>query len=68
VASIYVQTRTRLSALRDADQRNVDRVFGALRAPDQLSAVHPRGRGLAAATAARLLGDVRPEGLGVRCA
>ena len=33
----YAQMRTRLSALRDADQRNVDRVFGALRAPDQLS-------------------------------
>jgi two-component system CitB family response regulator len=34
----YAQMRTRLGALRDADQRNVDRVFGALRAPDQLSA------------------------------
>ena len=33
----YAQMRTRLSALRDADQRNVDRVFGALRAPDLLS-------------------------------
>ena len=34
----YAQMRTRLGSLRDADQRNVDRVFGALRAPDQLSA------------------------------
>jgi response regulator of citrate/malate metabolism len=34
----YAQMRTRLGAMRDADQRNVDRVFGALRAPDQLSA------------------------------
>ncbi len=34
----YAQMRTRLGALRDADQRNVDRVFGALRPPDQLSA------------------------------
>jgi hypothetical protein len=32
--------RTWLTALRDADQRNMDRVFGALRAPDQLPAVH----------------------------
>ena len=38
----YAQMRTRLSALRDADQRNVDRVFGALRAPDQLSAAKGR--------------------------
>jgi response regulator of citrate/malate metabolism len=28
----YAQMRTRLGSLRDADQRNVDRVFGALRA------------------------------------
>lgn len=34
----YEQMRTRLGTLRDADQRNVDRVFGALRAQDQLSA------------------------------
>lgn len=33
----YAQMRARLAALREADQRNVDRVFGALRAPDQLS-------------------------------
>ena len=45
----YAQMRTRLGSLRDADQRNVDRVFGALRAPDQLSAcqgpfgAHPGG-------------------------
>jgi len=38
----YAQMRTRLSALREADQRTVDRVFGALRAPDQLSAVKGR--------------------------
>ena len=38
----YAQMRTRLSALHDADQRNVDRVFGALRAPDQLSAAKGR--------------------------
>ena len=38
----YAQMRTRLDALREADQRNVDRVFGALRAPDQLSAAKGR--------------------------
>jgi response regulator of citrate/malate metabolism len=38
----YAQMRTRLSALRDADQRTVDRVFGALRAPDQLAGVKGR--------------------------
>lgn len=68
----YAQMRTRLSALRNVGQRNADRVFGALHVPDQLSAVPPaagpRGRGLAAATAARPLGDVRPEVPGVRCA
>jgi two-component system CitB family response regulator len=38
----YAQMRARLGTLRDADQRNVDRVFGALRAPDQLSAAKGR--------------------------
>lgn len=38
----YAQMRTRLGTLRDADQRNVDRIFGALRAPDQLSAAKGR--------------------------
>ena len=38
----YAQMRTRLSALRDGDQRTVDRVFGALRAPDQLAGVKGR--------------------------
>jgi two-component system CitB family response regulator len=38
----YAAMRARLSALREADQRNVDRVFGALRAPDQLSAAKGR--------------------------
>jgi response regulator of citrate/malate metabolism len=34
--------RSRLGALREADQRNVDRVFGALRAPDQLAGAKGR--------------------------
>ena len=38
----YAQMRTRLSTLREADQRTVDRVFGALRAPDQLTGVKGR--------------------------
>src|ERR1700758_445801 len=38
----YAQMRTRLSTLREADQRTVDRVFGALRAPDQLAGVKGR--------------------------
>jgi two-component system CitB family response regulator len=38
----YAAMRARLAGLRDADQRNVDRVFGALRAPDQLSAAKGR--------------------------
>lgn len=38
----YAQMRTRLSALREADQRTVDRVFGALRAPDQLAGAKGR--------------------------
>lgn len=38
----YAQMRARLNTLREADQRNVDRVFGALRAPDQLSAAKGR--------------------------
>jgi two-component system CitB family response regulator len=38
----YAQMRNRLGSLREADQRTVDRVFGALRAPDQLSGVKGR--------------------------
>jgi two-component system CitB family response regulator len=38
----YAQMRSRLSSLREADQRNVDRVFGALRTPGQLSGVKGR--------------------------
>ena len=34
----YAQMRSRLDALRTADQRSVDRVFGALRAPDRATA------------------------------
>ena len=33
----YAQMRSRLDALHEPDQRNLDRVFGALRAPDQLA-------------------------------
>lgn len=33
----YAQMRARLGSLREPDQRNVDRVFGALRSPDQLA-------------------------------
>ena len=38
----YAQMRTPLGALRHADQRTVDRVFGALRAPDQLAGMKGR--------------------------
>src|SRR5262249_48500297 len=38
----YGQMRTRLDALHEPDQRNVDRVFGALRAPDQLAGAKGR--------------------------
>jgi response regulator of citrate/malate metabolism len=38
----YAQMRSRLSALSEADQRHVDRVFGALRAPDQLAGAKGR--------------------------
>ena len=38
----YAQMRSRLGALQQADQRTVDRVFGALRAPDQLSGAKGR--------------------------
>jgi two-component system CitB family response regulator len=38
----YGQMRFRLAALREPDQRNVDRVFGALRAPDQLAGTKGR--------------------------
>ena len=34
----YAQMRSRLDVLRTADQRSVDRVFGALRAPDRAAA------------------------------
>ena len=38
----YGQMRTRLSAMHEPDQRTVDRVFGALRAPDQLAGAKGR--------------------------
>jgi response regulator of citrate/malate metabolism len=38
----YAQMRARLGGIRHADQRTVDRVFGALRAPDQLSGAKGR--------------------------
>ena len=38
----YAQMRSRLGALAQPDQRAVDRVFGALRAPDQLSGAKGR--------------------------
>ena len=38
----YAQMRSRLSALHEPDQRNLDRVFGALRAQDQLAGAKGR--------------------------
>ena len=38
----YAQMRARLDTLREPDQRHVDRVFGALRAPDQLAGAKGR--------------------------
>ena len=38
----YGQMRSRLSALHEPDQRNVDRIFGALRAQDQLAGAKGR--------------------------
>jgi two-component system CitB family response regulator len=38
----YAQMRSRLGALHEPDQRNVDRVFGALRAQDQLAGAKGR--------------------------
>jgi response regulator of citrate/malate metabolism len=38
----YGQMRSRLAALHKPDQRNLDRVFGALRAPDQLAGAKGR--------------------------
>jgi response regulator of citrate/malate metabolism len=38
----YGQMRSRLGSLREPDQRNVDRVFGALRVPDQLAGAKGR--------------------------
>ncbi len=38
----YAQMRARLGEIRHVDQRNVDRVFGALRAPDQLAGAKGR--------------------------
>lgn len=38
----YGQMRARLGALHEPDQRNVDQVFGALRAPDQLAGAKGR--------------------------
>ena len=56
----YAQMRTRLSAVREADQRTVDRVFGALRAPDQLAGV--KGRSVHTLEAVeQLLSDTRAD-------
>jgi two-component system CitB family response regulator len=70
----YGQMRSRLDAMREPDQRNVDRVFGALRAPDQLAGAKGRsahtleaverllasdGRDLSAAEVAELTGMSR---------
>jgi response regulator of citrate/malate metabolism len=49
----YAQMRTRLDSLREADQRTVDRVFGALRAPDQLAGA--KGRSVHTLEAVELL-------------
>ena len=38
----YAQMRSRLNALHEPDQRNLDRVFGALRTQDQLSGAKGR--------------------------
>jgi two-component system CitB family response regulator len=38
----YAQMRSRLTALHEPDQRSVDRIFGALRAPDQLAGAKGR--------------------------
>jgi two-component system CitB family response regulator len=38
----YAQMRSRLSALHEPDQRNLDRVFGALRTQDQLAGAKGR--------------------------
>ena len=38
----YAQMRSRLDTLRSADQRSVDRVYGALRAPSQLAGAKGR--------------------------
>ena len=38
----YAQMRSRLGSLRHPSQRNVDRVFGALRVPDQLAGAKGR--------------------------
>jgi two-component system CitB family response regulator len=38
----YAQMRSRLGALHEPDQRNLDRVFGALRAQDQLAGAKGR--------------------------
>ena len=38
----YAQMRSRLDTLHEPDQRNLDRVFGALRAPDQLAGAKGR--------------------------
>ena len=38
----YAQMRSRLDALHEPDQRNLDRVFGALRAQDQLAGAKGR--------------------------
>jgi len=56
----YEQMRSRLAALREPDQRNVDRVFGALRAPDQLAGTKGRSPHTLE-TVERLLGSAEQE-------
>ena len=55
----YAQMRSRLHALHEPDQRNVDRVFGALRAPDQLAGA--KGRSPHTLEAVERLQAARPE-------
>jgi len=52
--------RSRLDTLHEPDQRNLDRVFGALRAPDQLSGAKGRSAHTLEAVE-RLLATARQE-------
>ena len=56
----YGQMRSRLDTLHEPDQRNVDRVFGALRAPDQLAGAKGRSAHTLE-TVERLLASGQPE-------